>query len=160
MIRVLQVLMGLSRGGLETFIVNVYRSIDKQKVSGDVLDIEVNDRFSQNTGEVKKALLTRDHDDTIMSVIKDGYETFYKVPKIIKYSFDIDNRLPSTLSEGVRAFRNFRQYAITGKVADPTFSFRSMLYTTQENIGALKTIAVEMLKSSNKNIQLVLMKLF
>lgn len=115
--------------------------IDKQKVSGDVLDIEVNERFSQNAGDVKKALLTRDHDDTIMSTIKDGYETFYKVPKIIKYSFDIDNKLPSTLAEGVRAFRNFRQYAITGKVADPMFSFRSMLYTTQENVGALKTIA-------------------
>lgn len=115
--------------------------INKQKSPNDVLDIQVNERFSQNAGDVKKALLTKDHDDTIMSTIKDGQEIFYKVPKIIKHSFDIDNRLPSTLAESVRAFRNFRQYAITGKVADPTFGIRSMLYTTQEDIGALKTIA-------------------
>lgn len=37
MIKVLQVLPGLNRGGLETFVMNVYRSIDRDKVQFDFL---------------------------------------------------------------------------------------------------------------------------
>ena len=37
MIRVLQVLPGLNRGGLETFVMNVYRTIDKSQIQFDFL---------------------------------------------------------------------------------------------------------------------------
>lgn len=37
MIRVLHVVAGMGRGGMETFIMNIYRKIDKNKVQFDFL---------------------------------------------------------------------------------------------------------------------------
>ncbi len=37
MIRVLQILPGLDRGGMETFIMNIYRKIDRTKIQFDFL---------------------------------------------------------------------------------------------------------------------------
>lgn len=47
MIKVLQVLSGLNRGGLETFVMNVYRSIDREKVQFDFLTNTANGDYSE-----------------------------------------------------------------------------------------------------------------
>ncbi len=51
MIRVLQVLPGLNRGGLETFVMNVYRSIDRSNIQFDFLT-------NMKKGDYSKEILT------------------------------------------------------------------------------------------------------
>ena len=42
--RVLQVMGGLNRGGLETFAMNIYRAIDKEETYGYIFQVVVHHR--------------------------------------------------------------------------------------------------------------------
>ena len=44
-IRVLQVMPAMDAGGMETFVMNVYRTIDREKVQFDFLIITINRVF-------------------------------------------------------------------------------------------------------------------
>ena len=53
-IRVLQVLGGLEAGGAESFVMNLYRAIDKKKVQFDfVKHIEHKGRSEEHTSELQ-----------------------------------------------------------------------------------------------------------
>lgn len=52
MIRVLQVLPTLNRGGLETFVMNVYRSIDRKKIQFDFLTNEKDGDYANEIQEL------------------------------------------------------------------------------------------------------------
>lgn len=47
MIKVLQILPGLNRGGLETFVMNIYRTIDRDNIQFDFLTNDKNGDYSQ-----------------------------------------------------------------------------------------------------------------
>lgn len=79
MIRVLHIVMGMNRGGLETFIMNIYRNIDRNKVQFDFLvhtdkNCEYDDEIRRLGGAIFHVIPRR------ISIIKNRntLETFFK----------------------------------------------------------------------------------
>ena len=46
-IRVLQIVPAMNAGGMETFIMNIYRAIDREKVQFDFLALRVNSNIAK-----------------------------------------------------------------------------------------------------------------
>lgn len=122
---------------------------------GTKIDTILEGNYRQTKGNLQDAIDRRHLRDDVISVIHNGKEYFYQVPKVTKAAFDLNPKMPSLFAEMMRNTKNFVQSTITGNVVNPLFAARSGAYSTDEAVTMLPKIAEDLGIKDASSLQLL-----
>lgn len=125
----------------KSFFDIINRKQDKLYSKDSYIGKVFENKYGQNADEYRRATEKLKQSDDVVSVIHNGREYFYKVPKVTKAAFDFNPKLPSLIAEWLRWTKNFAQRTVTGNLFNPLFAIRSSIYSTDESLTMLPKIA-------------------
>ena len=137
MIRVLQVVKAMERGGLETYLMNVYRNIDRQKIQFDFMVHRekpgvYEKEIKQLGGQIYRITSRRDNYKRNIQELNDFFSThtYYKIIHMHESSMSYIEPLKIAHKHGIpiTIMHSRNNYVTTGKLSVILHYFNRVLY--------------------------------